>query len=104
MYNISYSKQAEIDLEDAIGHIANTSKKNALEYLLRYEDKIELLRLNPKMGTKCINKSIQRDCRVLVNESHIIIYSIGKKCNSIFIIRIYHSSVDYANKFNKEIM
>ena len=27
MHNISYSKQAEIDLEDAIGHIANTSKK-----------------------------------------------------------------------------
>ena len=52
MHNISYSKQAEIDLEDAIGHIAKRSKK----------------------------------------------------CNSIFIIRIYHSSVDYANKFNKEIM
>lgn len=103
MHNISYSKQAEIDLEDAIEYIAKTSVKNALEYLLRYEDKIELLRLNPQMGTKCINKSIKRDCRIVVNESHIIIYSIDETLNSIFIIRIYHSSVDYANKFNKEI-
>lgn len=103
MHNISYSKQAEIDLEDAIKHIANTSTKNAVKYLLRYEDKIELLRLNPEMGTECINKCIKRDCRVLVNESHIIIYSIGKTDNSILVIRIYHTSVDYANKFNKEI-
>jgi len=99
MHNISYSKRAEIDLEDAIAYIANTSTKNALEYLLRYEDKIELLRLNPQMGTKCINKNINRDCRVLINESHIIIYNIDEASNSIFIIRIYHSSVDYANKF-----
>ena len=76
MYNISYSKQAEIDLDDAIGHIAKTSTKNALEYLERYEEKIELLRLNPQMGTECINKLIKRDCRVLVHKSHIIIYNI----------------------------
>ena len=102
MHSISYSKQAEIDLENAIEHIAKTSTKNAVEYLLRYENKIELLRLNPQMGTECINKLIKRDCRVLVNESHIIIYSISQRNNSLFIIRIYHSSVDYANTFNKE--
>ena len=73
MHNISYSKQAEKDLEDAIEHIAKTSTKNAMAYLLRYEDKIELLRLNPQMGTECI-------------------------------IRIYHSSVDYANKFNRGLI
>jgi plasmid stabilization system protein ParE len=103
MYSISYSKLAEIDLEDAIEHIAKTSTKNALEYLLRYEDKIELLKLNPQMGTECMNKLIKRDCRVLVHESHIIIYSNNKKSMSIFIIRIYHGSVDYAYKFNREM-
>jgi len=44
MYNISYSKLAKIDLDDAIEHIAKTSTKNALEYLVRYEEKIELLK------------------------------------------------------------
>ena len=102
MHNINYSKQAEIDLIDALDHISNISTKNALEYLLRYEKKIELLRLNPQMGTECLNKFIKRECRVLVHESHIIIYSIDASIDSIFIIRIYHSSVDYANKFNRE--
>jgi len=104
MYNISYSKQAEIDLADAISYIAETSINNALAYLLRYEDKIELLRLNPQMGTECVNKQIKRDCRIVVNESHMIIYQIDEKNKSIFIIRIFHGSVDYANKFNREII
>ena len=102
MHNIIYSKQAEIDLADTLEYIANTSTKNALEYLLRYEEKIELLRLNPYMGTECLNKQIKRECRVLVHESHIIIYNIDEKSKDILIIRIYHSSVNYTNKFNRE--
>jgi len=102
MYNILYSNQAQIDLEDAISHIANESQTNALNYLAKYEDKIELLKLNPFMGTECKNKLIKRDCRVLVYESHIVIYKVNKVLNEIFIIRIYHTSVDYSNKFNKE--
>ncbi len=50
MHNIKYSNLAFIDLENAISHIAKESKTNALSYLLRYEEKIELLRLNPFMG------------------------------------------------------
>lgn len=41
------------------------------------------------------------ECRVLVHESHIIIYRVDENINEIFIIRIYHGSVDYANKFNR---
>jgi len=102
MHSIIYSKQAEIDLTDALEYIAKTSTQNALEYLLRYEKKIELLGLNPYMGTECLNKLIKRECRVLIHESHIIIYKIDEKNKNIFIIRIYHSSVNYVNKFNRE--
>ena len=102
MYNIKYSNQAEIDLNDAIEYIARESVTNALRYLKNYEDKIELLKLNPEMGTECKNKLIKRECRVLVHASHIIIYNIDKNLGEIFIIRIYHGSVDYADGFNKE--
>ena len=102
MLNIKYSNKAEIDLDEAIAHIAKDSISNALNYLVNYEDKIELLRLNPYMGTQCKNKHINRDCRILVYQSHIIIYAVDSKLNEIFIIRIYHGSVDYANKFNNE--
>ena len=102
MHNIIYSNQSKIDLEDAISHIAIESVTNALTYLTNYEKKIELLRLNPYMGVECKNKLIKRDCRVLVYESHIIIYNVEESLKNIFIIRMYHASVDYANKFNKE--
>ena len=74
MHNIKYSNQAEIDLENTISYIAKDSKQNAISYLLRYEEKIELVKLNPNMGVECKNKLINRDCRVLVHESHIIVY------------------------------
>ncbi len=102
MHNIKYSNKAQEDLDDAISHIAKDSIANALNYLANYEDKIELLRLNPHMGVECKNKLIKRDCRVLVYKSHIIIYKIGSKIDEIFIIRIYHGAVDYANKFNSD--
>jgi len=91
-----------MDLEDAISHIASESVVNALNYLKNYKEKLELLRLNPYMGVECKNKLIKRDCRVLVYSSHIIIYNVDASLNNIFIIRIYHGSVDYINKFGKE--
>ena len=102
MHNIKYSNKAQVDLDEAISHMAKDSITNALKYLASYEDNIELLRLNPQMGVECKNKLIKRDCRVLVYKSHIIIYKIDSKIDEIFIIRIYHGAVDYANKFNSD--
>jgi len=101
MFSVKYSNQAEIDLENAIAHIVKESVKNALNYLKKYEDKIELLRLNPYMGVECKNKRINRDCRVLLYKSHIVIYKVKEELNEILIVRIYHSTVDYANKLKK---
>lgn len=102
MHNIRYSNLALIDLEDTISHITRESKSNALAYLSRYEEKIELLKLNPFMGVECKTKQIKKECRILVHESHIIIYKVDINIKEIFIIRIYHGSVDYTNKFDRE--
>jgi plasmid stabilization system protein ParE len=101
MHSIKYSKQAQADLESAVSHIADESVVNALSYLIRYEEKINLLRLNPYMGVECKNKLIKRECRVLVHESHIIIYKVDADINEIFIIKIYHGAVDYVSKFDR---
>lgn len=84
MHNIKYSNQASLDLDDAISYITKKSVANALAYLSRYEEKIELLKLNPYMGVECKNKLIQRDYRVLVHESHIVVYKVlqGRKYNT----------------------
>ena len=62
MHNIKYSNQAEIDLENAISYIAKDSKQNAISYLLRYEEKIELVKLNPNMGPEVA--SVPRSARL----------------------------------------
>ncbi|MBN2896901.1 MAG: type II toxin-antitoxin system RelE/ParE family toxin [Campylobacterales bacterium] len=101
MLEIKYSNLAESDLNNAISYIAEQSPANALEYLSKYEKKIALLRLNPNMGVDCSLKRIKRACRVLIHESHIIVYSLAKP-NEILIIRIFHHSENYPNALNKE--
>lgn len=95
MHKIVYSKKADADLVQLILHIESSSPQNALEYLDRYEKTITLLSLNPEMGTHCHNKNIKQTCRVLVFESHLIIYSIDSTHREIFLIRIFHHSVNY---------
>jgi plasmid stabilization system protein ParE len=102
MHNIRYSNQAHIDIENAITYIATESKKNALAYLSRYEEKIKLLRLNPYLGVECKNKLIKRDCRILVHENHLVMYQVFEDTKEIYLIRILHGSGDYANKINNE--
>lgn len=99
MFNIRYSNEAEIDLDTMIADIAKESISNALAYLDRYESKIELLKSNPYMGVACQNKKINRDCRVLVFESHIIIYRVDDNSNEIVVSRLYHSREKYQQKF-----
>jgi len=98
MLNIVYSNDAQIDLYEAIEFISKESKLNAQEYLAKYEKKISLLQENPEMGTDCKNKLIKRICRVLVFESHLIVYQVKKEQKEILIIRIFHGSVNYQEK------
>lgn len=98
MYKISYSKQALVDLDNAIEFIANDSPENAESYLDGYEKVIELLKNNPFLGVDCRQKQIKRECKILIYKKHLIIYSVDTKSSTIFIIRIFHSSQNYANK------
>lgn len=96
MHKVVYSNEAEDDISSIIAYIAKESQNNALAYLERYEERIALLQANPKMGTPCVNKNIDKVCRVLTSESHIVIYQ--ESSDEIFIIRIFHQSVNYPIK------
>jgi len=100
MYKVKYSNQAEVDLYDAIEYIAKESVSIALDYLSGYEENINLLQENPFMGIECKIKLINRDCRVLIYKSHIIIYKINSEDHEILIIRVHHQSEDYKNTYN----
>ena len=100
MLSLKYTNLVEQDLDDAISHIASQSIANSMNYLARYEKKIELLKLNPLMGAECRNKLIKRECRALVHESHIIIYKVLQDADEILIVRIFHVRESYQNKIN----
>jgi plasmid stabilization system protein ParE len=101
MHSIRYTVQAEIDLEEMVDYIAQESFANAIEYLERYETRLDLLMRNPQIGTRCENKNIRRDCRVLTFESHLIVYREQSGLEGIRILRIFHHRVDYATKMQK---
>lgn len=95
MHNVVYSNKAEQDIRDIVAYIAEESLTNALEYLERYEERIVLLQDNPKMGTHCKNKNINKECRVLKSDSHIIVYTEDEERCELFIMRIFHQAVNY---------
>ena len=99
MLRVNYSRQALQDLDEALGHIYAESRTNAIAYRERYEKKIVLLQSNPEMGTDCNNKNIKLNCRVLVFESHIIVYRLDFENNEILIIRVFHQTKNYQEEF-----
>ncbi len=93
MLNIEYSNKSEIDLEDILDFIAEDSVLIALSYLEKMQKSIELISENPNIGLPCKNKHIKLECRILIFEAYLIFYKVLKE--SILIIRILHSSVNY---------
>jgi len=93
MLKIEYTNDAEFDLEDIADFIAKDSSNRALQYLQKIEKNIELLCKNPNLGVSCESKKISLDCRVLIFEAYLIFYKVLNE--SILIIRILHSSVNY---------
>ncbi len=95
MLRIDFSKDAEIDLEEIVDFIALDSVDRALEYLEKIKDNISLLSENAHLGVLCKRKNIEIACRILIFDAYLIFYKVLE--NSILIIRILHSSVNYKN-------
>ena len=73
--------------------IALDSRGRALEYLEKIKDHISLLSQNAHLGVLCKRKNIEIECRILIFDFYLIFYKVLE--NSILIIRVLHSSVNY---------
>jgi len=99
MYNIRYKKLANEDLISIFDMIYEDKPSVAFEYILKFENQIELLSNNPKLGIECKYKNINKDCRVLIFENYLIFYQVTQ--DEIIIIRILNSRVNYASFFSE---
>lgn len=95
MLRIDFSKDAELDLEEIVDFIALDSVDRALAYLEKIRENISLLSENAHLGVLCKRKNIKLECRILIFESYLVFYKVLE--NSILIIRVLHSSVNYKN-------
>ncbi len=93
MLRIDFSKDAECDLEEIVDFIALDSVDRALEYLEKIKENIALLSKNAHLGVLCRRKNIKIECRILIFDAYLIFYKVLE--NSILIIRILHSSLNY---------
>ena len=99
MYNIRYRQLAHEDLVSIFDNIYKDKPSVAFKYILKFENKIELLSDNPKLGVECKQKNIHKDCRILIFENYLIFYEITE--NEIIIIRILNSRVNYTFLFSE---
>ena len=97
MLKIDYSQKSKNDLIAIFETIKKDKPNAAKEYTRKLKEHIELLALNPKMGSECKNKKVKIECRVLVFKSHLIFYKLGAK--ELLIVRIMNSKENYNLKF-----
>ena len=89
MIFIKYDKNAIQDLDNIYLTIAKDKKSAAIKFIDDIDKYILLLKINPELGMDCRKKGLNRDCRVLVYRSYMILYKIYK--NHISIKRIINT-------------
>ena len=96
MYCIVYTEKAESDLCDIYRYIAEDSTERAVAYLSRMEDCILGLRDFPGIGrTGRFPELTSLGVRMLPFEDYLIFYLIREEEDTVVILRVLHSSVNY---------
>ncbi len=103
MYRIVYTEKAESDLSDIYRYIAEDSTERAAAYLSRMEECILGLRDFPGIGsTGRFPELTSLGVRMLPFEDYLIFYLIREEENTVVVLRVLHSSVNYRRLFRGE--
>lgn len=96
MSSFDVSKAARADLKNIAAYTQKTwGASQRRKYLKDLDKTFHFLSDNPLSGNQC--DYIIEGLRKHLHESHIIFYEVSK--NSIFIVRIFHKSMDVESKF-----
>ena len=103
MYRIVYTEKAESDLGEIYRYIAEDSTGRAAAYLSGMEECILGLRDFPGIGsTGRFPELTSLGVRLLPFEDYLIFYLIREEEDSVVILRVLHSSVNYRRLFRRE--
>jgi len=97
MPEILYSHRSVRDLEKIAEYLKN-KEHDPLPFLQELKERIELLAHQPLMGVPCVNKGIEKECRIYFTGNYLIVYRFNRREKNIFILNVFHQSVNYPKK------
>lgn len=104
MRRILKRPQAERDIEEAFVYLAERDEDARLDFLFAVEETLELIAANPLIGAErqfdAPELSGIRMWRVKSYEKYLIFYFVRE--NTIELIRLIHSSLDYNRVLGEE--
>ena len=90
-YKVDLTQLAQKDLEQIYFYISDGSIKNARNFILELEKKIDSLSAFPERHPLISeNEFFDTDYRHLIHQKYRIVYRISE--NEVFILRVFHGS------------
>jgi len=90
-YNVSITQNAQQDLEQIYYYIAENNPKNAADFIVELEKKVDLLSLFPQRHPLIReNEFYGTEYRHLIYKDYRVIYRIAG--DSVYILRVFHGS------------
>lgn len=92
MVDINWTYEAELWLKEIYDYIAEDNKEVAKRVVSEIYDKVQILKIFPKIGYKYL-ENIDEDIRILLYGHYRIAYFI-KDDKNIDILGVFHGSLD----------
>jgi len=97
-YNLQFTKEAELDLDECFDYIKITLKapEAALNLMKEIESSINLLMEYPFMCPSCSDNVLAiMEYRKLIVKNYVAVYSVNEKLKLITVLRIFFGRRDY---------
>jgi plasmid stabilization system protein ParE len=90
-YRVLVARSAELDVADAVGHIAADSPRQAARWLAGLFQIIDSLRDMPcRYAQIPESEALGRVLRAVVYHSHRVVYIVDETHQKVFVVRVYH--------------
>lgn len=100
-YKIEFAEEYDKELDKIYNYISKElyADDSAKKLLLKIEQKIINLKYSPEIYVEIKKyEGIKRNYRRLVVDNYVILYTVDKEKNIVYIAHIFYGGSDYINK------
>lgn len=99
-YIVKLSIQAKKDFKNAVAYIKNELKEPIIsaKYLELIKEKLNTLEhFSERFGVIDVELIKNKSYRKLLIKNYIVIYRIDSSSNTVYVVRLFHSRMDWQN-------